>query len=59
MMAWSMDLNGTQKWVKRYEAPGWQAAADITQIKNNHFLLSGGNLFFEIDSDGKLIKIHK
>ena len=59
MMAWSMDLNGTQKWVKRYEEPGWQAAADITQIKNNHFLLSGGNLFFEIDSDGKLIKIHK
>ena len=59
MMAWSMDLNGTQKWVKRYEEPGWQAAADITQIKNNHFLLSGGNSFFEIDSDGKLIKIHK
>ena len=59
MMAWSMDLNGTQKWIKRYEVPGWQAASDITQIKNNHFLLSGGNLFFEIDSDGKLIKIHK
>ena len=59
MMAWSMDLNGTQKWVKRYEEPGWQAAADITQIKNNHFLLSGGKSFFEIDSDGKFIKIHK
>ncbi len=59
MMAWSMDLNGTQKWIKRYEVPGWQTAADITQIKNNHFLLSGGKSFFEIDSDGKLIKIHK
>ena len=60
MMAWSMDLNGTQKWIKRYEVPGWQTAADITQIKNNHFLLSGGgNSFFEIDSDGNLIKIHK
>ena len=59
MMVWSMDLNGKQKWIKRYEEPGKQSAADITQIKNNHFLLSGGNLFFEIDSDGKLIKIHK
>ena len=59
MMVWSMDLNGKQKWIKRYEEPGKQSAADITQIKNNHFLLSGGNLFFEIDSDGKLKKIHK
>ena len=59
MMVWSMDLNGKQKWIKRYEEPGKQSAADITRIKNNHFLLSGGNLFFEIDSDGKLIKIHK
>ena len=59
MMVLSMDLNGKQKWIKRYEEPGKQSAADITQIKNNHFLLSGGNLFFEIDSDGKLIKIHK
>ena len=59
MMVWSMDLNGKQKWIKRYEEPGKQSAADITQIKNNHFLLSGENLFFEIDSDGKLIKIHK
>ena len=59
MMVWSMDLYGKQKWIKRYEEPGKQSAADITQIKNNHFLLSGGNLFFEIDSEGKLIKIHK
>ena len=60
MMAWSMDLNGTQKWVKRYEEPGWQVASDINQIKNNRYLLSGGRKwFFEIDSDGNLIKIHK
>ena len=59
MMVWSMDLNGKQKWIKRYEEPGRQAAESITLIKNNHFLLSGGNSFFEIDSDGKLIKIHK
>ena len=56
MMAWSMDLNGTQKWIKRYEEPGWQVAADITRIKNNRYLLSGGSRwFFQIDSDGKLI----
>ena len=55
-MSWSMDLNGTQKWVKRYEEPGWQVAADITRIKNNRYLLSGGSRwFFQIDSDGKLI----
>ena len=59
MMVWSMDLNGKQKWIKRYEEPGTQAAESITLIKNNHFLLSGGNSFFEIDSDGKFIKIHK
>ena len=59
MMVWSMDLNGKQKWIKRYEEPGKQSAADIIQIKNNHFLLSGGNSFFEIDSNGGLIKIHK
>ena len=59
MMVWSMDLNGKQKWIKRYEEPGKQSAADITQIKNNHFLLSGGNSFFEIDSDGIFIKNHK
>ena len=58
MMAWSMDLNGTQKWIKRYVVPGWQSAADITQIKNNSFLLSGGRSFLEIDSDGNLIKNH-
>ena len=59
MMAWSMDLNGTQKWVKRYEEPGWQVASDINQIKNNRYLLSGGRKwFFEIDSDGNLIKNH-
>ena len=55
MMAWSMDLNGTQKWVKRYEEPGWQVASDITRIKNNRYLLSGNRWFFQIDSDGKLI----
>ena len=58
MMAWSMDLNGSQKWIKRYEVPGWQSAGDITQIKNNSFLLSGGRWFFEIDSDGNLLKIN-
>ena len=58
MMAWSMDLNGTQKWIKRYEEPGWQVASDITQIKNNRYLLSGGRWFFEIDPSGNLIKIH-
>ena len=56
MMAWSMDLNGAQKWIKRYEVPGWQSAADITQIKNNRYLLSGGRSFFQIDSDGTLIQ---
>ena len=56
MMSWSMDLNGTQKWIKRYEEPGWQVAGDITRIKNNRYLLSGGSKwFFQIDSDGKLI----
>ena len=59
MMAWSMDLNGIQKWVKRYEKVGPQAAADITQINTNRYLLSGGKSFFEIDSDGNLKKIHK
>ena len=58
MMAWSMDLNGSQKWIKRYEVPGWQSAGDITQIKNNTFLLSGGRWFFEIDSDGNLLKVN-
>jgi len=56
MMAWSMDLNGTQKWIKRYEAPGSQAAWDITRIKNNRYLLSGGRYFFQIDSDGTLLQ---
>ena len=56
MMAWSMDLNGTQKWVKRYEEPGWQVASDITQIKNNRYLLSGSRWFFQIDSDGTLLQ---
>lgn len=59
MMVWSMDLNGKQKWIKRYEEPGKQSAADIILIKNNNFLLSGGSIFFEIDSNGGLIKIHK
>ena len=56
MMAWSMDLNGTQKWIKRYEVPGSQAAWDITRIKNNRYLLSGGRYFFQIDSDGTLLQ---
>ena len=51
-----MDLNGTQKWIKRYEAPGSQAAWDITRIKNNRYLLSGGRYFFQIDSDGTLLQ---
>ena len=59
MMVWSMDLNGNQKWIKRYEEPGKQSASSITLLRNNHFLLSGGSWFFEIDSDGNLIKIHK
>ena len=58
MMAWSMDLNGTQKWVKRYEEPGVQVASGITRIKNNRYLLSGSRWFLEIDSDGSLIKNH-
>ena len=58
MMAWSMDLNGTQKWVKRYEEPGGQVASGITRIKNNRYLLSGSRWFLEIDSDGNLIKNH-
>ena len=56
MMAWSMDLNGTQKWIKRYEVPGFQSASDITQIKNNRYLLSGSRWFFQIDSDGTLLQ---
>ena len=59
MMVWSMDLNGEQKWIKRYEVSGPQTAESITLIKNNHFLVSGGKSFFEIDSDGIFIKNHK
>ena len=59
MMVWSMDLNGKQKWIKRYEEPGPQTAESITLIKNNHFLVSGGKQFLEIDSDGEFIKLHK
>ena len=59
MMVWSMDLNGNQKWIKRYVEPGKQSASSITPLSNNHFLLSGGSWFFEIDSDGNLKKIHK
>jgi hypothetical protein len=59
MMVWSMDLNGEQKWIKRYEVSGAQTAESITLIKNNHFLVSGGKSFFEIDSDGIFIKNHK
>ena len=58
-MVWSMDLNGEQKWIKRYEVSGAQTAESITLIKNNHFLVSGGKSFFEIDSDGIFIKNHK
>ena len=59
MMVWSMDLNGNQKWIKRYIEPGKQSASSITPLSNNHFLLSGGSWFFEIDSDGNLKKIHQ
>ena len=59
MMVWSMDLNGKQKWIKRYVEPGRQSAESITPLSNNHFLLSGGSWFFEIDTDGNLKKIHK
>ena len=59
MMVWSMDLNGNQKWIKRYVESGKQSASSITPLSNNHFLLSGGSWFFEIDSDGNLKKIHK
>ena len=41
------------------DVSGKQSAADIILIKNNNFLLSGGSIFFEIDSNGGLIKIHK
>ena len=58
MMAWSMDLNGTQKWIKRYEVPGSQSAWDITQINNDRYLLTGGRWFFEIDSNGNFKKNH-
>ena len=51
-----MDLNCTQKWIKRYEVPGFQSAADITQIKNNRYLLSGSRWFYQIDSDGTLLQ---
>ena len=54
MMVWSMDLNGTQKWIKRYEVPGSQAAADITRVKNNRYLLSAGRWFLQIDANGNL-----
>ena len=59
MMVWSMDLNGNEKWIKRYVEPGKQTASSITPLSNNHFLLSGGSWFFEIDSDGNLKKIHQ
>ena len=58
MMAWSMDLNGTQKWIKRYEVPGSQSAWDITQINNDRYLLTGGRWFLEIDSNGNFKKNH-
>ena len=54
VMVWSMDLNGNGKWGKKYEMGG--AVQRITRYKNNHYLLLKGRLFFEIDSNGGLIK---
>jgi len=54
-----MDLNGTQKWTKRFLVSGSQSVTDITQINNNLYLLSGGRWFFQIDSDGNLIQTKK
>jgi hypothetical protein len=49
-----MDLNGNGKWGKKYEMGG--AVQRITRYKNNHYLLLKGRLFFEMDSNGELIK---
>ena len=54
MMVWSMDLNGKVKWGKKYGIHRY--AGSINRFKNNHYLLSGGSRFFEIDSNGELIK---
>ena len=54
VMVWSMDLNGNGKWGKKYEMGG--AVQRITRYKNNHYLLLKGRLFFEMDSNGELIK---
>ncbi len=54
MMVWSIDLNGNGKWGKKYEIHRY--AGIITRFKNNHYLLSGGSRFFEMDSNGELIK---
>ena len=60
MMVWSMDLNGNQKWIKRYIEPGKQYAVSINKLINNNYLLSSGRLFAEINpSNGELIKLYK
>ena len=38
--------------------PGFQSAADITQINNDRYLLTGGRWFLEIDSNGNFKKNH-
>ena len=58
MMAWSIDLNGSQNWIQRYEISGVQSAEKIVNIFNKNYLLMGGSRYIEIDPDGKLIKIH-
>ena len=60
MMVWSIDLNGNQKWIKRYVEPGKQSAVSINKLINNNYLLSSGRLFAEINpSNGELIKLYK
>ena len=45
-----MFRNGKQKWIKRYEEPGKQSAADILQIKNNHSEFSSASISFQTSS---------
>ena len=55
----SFSMVGKWQGASKVESTGeWQSAGDITQIKNNSFLLSGGRWFFEIDSDGNLLKVN-
>ena len=59
MMVWSMDLNGEQKWIKRYEVLGPQSAVSITFIKNNHILVTVEKSLFENESDVIITKNRK